>query len=128
MRSSNPSRCEPNMSEQQPDRPVPVRVTSNEELVEWWDEVQSDDDLDPGRRYLMLQLSSPHMFDRETWLMTWSFPKMVEASGRSKGTVSRHKDDLLESKYVRKAGTRMVETGRGDEERDTYALVLPPTV
>jgi hypothetical protein len=112
----------------QPERTSTVRVTSKEELVEWWDEVQCDDDLAPGQRYLMLQLSSPCMFDRETWVMTWSLPQMVEATGRTKNTILRHKDDLLESDYVLEAGTRIVETGRGKEERDTYALVLPPTV
>jgi len=109
-------------------RRVPEKVESEEQLIEWWDAVQSDDDLEPGARYLLLQLSSPAMMDREVWRVTWSLPRMIEASGRSRGTVHKHKERILNSKYVLRAGSRPIETGRGQEERPTYVLALPASM
>jgi len=124
MRSSAASKSpSSNMS-----RRVPVTVESPEELMQWRDEVQEDPDVDPKLEYFLLRLSAPNVMDRDAWRVVWSVSRMVDLLGKSKATVHKYKDQLLNSKYIRRSGSAPLETGRGDEERDAYALVLPPSV
>jgi len=109
-------------------RRVPQKVESEDEVYQWEREVQSDPDLadNPGLKYLLWMMTHPDLLIRETWRLYWSTGRIAEVTGRSRTTIDNRKEELIESKYLRRTGTGPIQTGRGEEEVPTYALVLPP--
>jgi len=116
--------------EQQKARRVPKRVEGEEQLRKWEREVQTDPDLKDDQRlqYFLWLLSSPDVLDRETWRIKWSPTELAKVIGPSRTTIDSREDDLQESKYVHRAGTAPIQTGRGEDTVRTYALVLPTNV